>query len=111
MGKEGWQAPKERQEEMKIEQKAVRGIFDNVPYSVDYGVYTLYVERLQGDGKFNVLQTFQQKGLYSTYNGIPLGGRGHHPAHAVIEDAVKWLSAGGLSDPTRGSNLMPNTTP
>jgi hypothetical protein len=111
MGKEGWQAPKERQEEMKIEQKAVRGIFDNVPYSVDYGVYTLYVERLQGDGKFNVLQTFQQKGLYSTYNGIPLGGRGHHPAHAVIEDAVKWLSAGGLSDPARGSNLMPNTTP
>jgi hypothetical protein len=79
--------------------------YDRVPYSVDYGIYTLLVERQMGDGRFNVLHTFQQKGLYSTYYGIPLGGRGHHPAHAVIEDAVKWLSAGGLSDPTQGSGL------
>jgi hypothetical protein len=85
--------------------------YDKVPYSVDYGIYTLSVERLQRDGKFNVLHTFQQKGLYSTLYGIPLGGRGHHPAHAVIEDAVKWLSAGGLSDPTQGSNLVPKTVP
>ena len=81
--------------------------YEKVPYSVDYGIYTLLVERPQGDGKFKILQTFQQKGLYSTYYGIPLGGRGHHPAHAVIEDAVKWLSAGGLSDPNQSSNLIP----
>jgi hypothetical protein len=81
--------------------------YDQVPYSVDYGIYTLLVERPQSDGKFKVLQTFQQKGLYSTYYGIPLGGRGHHPAHAVIEDAVKWLSSGGLTDPNQNSNLIP----
>lgn len=81
--------------------------YDNVPYSVDYGIYALFVERPQSDGKFKVLQTFQQKGLYSTVYGIPLGGRGHHPAHAVIEDAVKWISAGGLNDPTQGSILIP----
>jgi hypothetical protein len=31
--------------------------------------------------------------------GVPLGGRGHHPVKALIEDAVKWLHAGGLEDP------------
>jgi Tfp pilus assembly protein PilE len=81
--------------------------YDEVPYSLNYGIYALYVERPQGDGSFKVLQTFQQKGLYMTYAGIPLGGRGHHPAHAVIEDAVKWLSGGGLNDPTQGSVLTP----
>jgi hypothetical protein len=83
--------------------------YDNVPYSVDYGIYALFVERPESDGKFKVLQTFQQKGLYSTVYGIPLGGRGHHPAHAVIEDAVKWISGGGLSDPNQRSNLVPET--
>lgn len=77
------------------------------PYSVDYGIYTLLVERTQPDGTILTLQTFQQKGLYNQIYGIPLGGRGHHPSHAVIEDAVKWLSAGGLTDPNQGSNLIP----
>jgi hypothetical protein len=81
------------------------------PYSVEYGIYTLMVERIHPDGSLTTLQTFQQKGLYYQIYNVPLGGRGHHPAHAVIEDAVKWLSAGGLSDPTQGSNLMPRTTP
>jgi hypothetical protein len=75
-------------------------------YSVDYGIYTLLVEGQQSEGKFKILQTFQQKGVYSTYYVIPLGGRGHHPVHAVIEDAVKWLSAGGLTDPNQNSNLL-----
>jgi hypothetical protein len=81
--------------------------YEKVPYSVEYGIYTLIVERPQSDGRFSVLQTFQQKGLYSMYYGIPLGGRGHHPSHAVIEDAVKWLSGGGLNDPTQRSVLTP----
>jgi hypothetical protein len=76
------------------------------PYSVEYGIYTLMVERTHPDGSMTTLQTFQQKGLYSQIYNVPLGGRGHHPAHAVIEDAVKWLSAGGLSDPTQGSSLV-----
>ena len=77
------------------------------PYSVDYGIYTLIVEKAKPDGTIVTLHTFQQKGLYNQIYGIPLGGRGHHPAHAVIEDSVKWLSAGGLTDPNQGSNLIP----
>lgn len=69
-----------------------------VPYSFEYGIYTLSVERRRSDGQFDVLHRFRQKGLYSTLYGIPLGGRGHHPVHTVIEDAAKWLSSGGLTD-------------
>jgi hypothetical protein len=83
--------------------------YDHVPYSVDYGIYSLFVERPESDGKFRILHTFQQKGLYSTLYGVPLGGRGHHPTHAVIEDAVKWISGGGLNDANQGSNLLPES--
>ncbi len=69
-----------------------------VPYSFEYGIFTLSVERKRNDGKFDVLHKFQQKGIYNTLYGIPLGGKGHHPAHAVIEDAVKWVNDGGLTD-------------
>jgi glucose/arabinose dehydrogenase len=81
-----------------------------VPYSVDYGIFTLAVERRGSDGKFEVAQRFQQKGLYNTLYGIPLGGRGHHPAHAVIEDAVKWVSAGGLTDPNQSASQPADST-
>jgi hypothetical protein len=74
-----------------------------VPYSVDYGIYTLSVERRRDDGKFDVLHRFQQKGLYNTLYGIPLGGKGYHPLHAVIEDATKWVSDGGLTDPKQSA--------
>jgi hypothetical protein len=73
-----------------------------VPYSFEYGVFTLSVERRQDDGRFQVAHRFQQKGLYHTLYGIPLGGRGHHPVHAVIEDAAKWANAGGLTDSRQG---------
>ena len=72
-----------------------------IPDSFDYGIYTLAVERRVTSGKFEVARTFQQNGLYKTLDGIPLGGRGHHPVHAVIEDAVKWLNAGGVTDPNQ----------
>ena len=72
-----------------------------VPYSVEYGIYTLSVERRRSDGQFDVAHRFQQKGLYNTLYGIPLGGKGHHPVHAVIEDAAKWVSRGGLADATQ----------
>lgn len=73
-----------------------------VPYSVQYGIFTLSVERIRSDGNFDVVHRFQQKGLYNTLYGIPLGGRGHHPVHAVIEDATKWVGSGGLTDPKQG---------
>ena len=70
-----------------------------VPYSVDYGVYTLSIESKSSDGTYRVHHRFQQKGLYTAlYGFIPIG-KGHQPVHAVIEDAVKWIHAGGLSDP------------
>jgi hypothetical protein len=67
------------------------------------------VERRDSDGKLEVAHRLQQKGLYNTLYGIPLGGRGHHPVHAVIEDALKWVNAGGLTDPKQ-SILQPGET-
>ncbi|MGA2878774.1 MAG: hypothetical protein ABSG13_07475 [Bryobacteraceae bacterium] len=73
-----------------------------VPYEKDYGVFTMTVERKSADGNFLALHRFQQKGLYATWYGIPLGGRGHHPVHALLEDAAKWIAKGGLTDPLQG---------
>lgn len=70
-----------------------------VPYSVKYGIFTLTVETKQPGGQWKALHRFQQDGLYNTFYGIPLGGRGHHPVHSVIEDAAKWIHGGGLNDP------------
>jgi hypothetical protein len=72
-----------------------------VPYSFEYGKYMLTVETFGTDGKPVVRRRFAQDGIYRTMYGIPLGGRGHHPAKALIEDAVKWIHAGGLDDPTQ----------
>ena len=68
-----------------------------VPYSFEYGIYTLSVEEKRSDGSFTVLHRFQQKGIYRTMYGIPLGGKGHHPLHAVIEEAAEWINKGGLA--------------
>lgn len=74
-----------------------------VPYSVDYGIYTLSVQRRRMNGQFDVAHRFQQKGLYMALWGvIPLGGRGHHPLHALISDAVKWVDQVGLADQGQG---------
>lgn len=73
-----------------------------VPYTVEYGIYTLSIERRRSDGTFQVEHRFQQKGLYNRLYGIPLGGRGHHPVHAIVEDAARWIDRGGLLDQTQG---------
>ena len=70
-----------------------------VPYDVKYGIFTLALEQAQPGGKWKVLRRFQQDGLYPTWAGIPLGGKGHHPTHTVIEAAAKWIHEGGLSNP------------
>jgi hypothetical protein len=70
-----------------------------IPYDVDYGVFTLTVQIAQPEGKWKPLHRFQQKGLYNTYLGIPLGGKGHHPVHTVLEEAAKWIHEGGLTNP------------
>ena len=73
-----------------------------VPYSFEYGKFMLTVETFGADGKPIVRRRFQQNGIYRTMYGVPLGGRGHHPAKALIEDAVKWIHTGGLDDPLQG---------
>jgi len=70
-----------------------------VPYSFEYGKFMLIIEEVTPDGKAIPRHIFQQDGIYRVIYGIPLGGRGHHPVEALIEDAVKWIHAGGLEDP------------
>jgi hypothetical protein len=81
-----------------------------VPYSFDYGIYTLSVERQLPDGKYVVLHRFEQKGIYNTLYGVPLGGKGHHPAHAVIEEAAEWISRGGLAEAERTITVAPTAS-
>jgi TPR repeat protein len=75
-----------------------------VPYSFEYGIFTLSVERRESNGNLDVVHSFQQRGIYHTLYGIPLGGRGHHPVHAVIEDAAKWVNDGGLTGSSQPLN-------
>lgn len=70
-----------------------------VPYTVPYGIYTLTVETSEGSDKWKARHRFQQRGLYHTLYGIPLGGKGHHPNRTVIEEAMKWIHEGGLTNP------------
>jgi hypothetical protein len=65
-----------------------------VPYSVEYGKYMLTVETIGAEGNPVVRRRFEQDGSA----GASLGRRGH-PAKALVEDAVKWIHAGGLDDP------------
>lgn len=82
-----------------------------VPYSFEYGIFTLSVERQQKDGSYVVLHRFQQKGIYHTLYGVPLGGKGHHPAHAVIEEAAQWINSGGLTQAERFAAQSAAPTP
>ncbi|MGA8530917.1 MAG: hypothetical protein WB622_14470 [Acidobacteriaceae bacterium] len=70
-----------------------------VPYSFEYGRYLLTVESMGPNNSVTVRHRFQQDGIYRTLYGIPLGGRGHHPEKALVEDAVKWIHQGGLNNP------------
>lgn len=72
--------------------------YSAVPYSFDYGKYMLAVETLGAGDKVTVHHRFAQDGIYHTLYGVPLGGRGHHPEKALIEDAIKWIHNGGMED-------------
>lgn len=86
-----------------------------VPYSFEYGIYTLSVERQQKDGSYLALHRFQQRGIYHTLYGIPLGGKGYHPARAVIQEAAEWINTGGLAEAEKLSSQsaapVPSQTP
>jgi len=50
-----------------------------VPYSFEYGIYTLSVQRRKSAGTFATTHRFQQTGIYNRLYGIPLGCRGPTP--------------------------------
>jgi len=66
-----------------------------VPYSVDYSVFLLDIEKQESDGTFRILRTLDQKGFYSTIYGIGYG-KGKHPITNVIDAGAKWLHENNL---------------
>ena len=72
-----------------------------VPYTVDYSVFILDIEREQPDGSFKVLRTFDQKGLYHTIYGIGYG-KGKHPIPNVIEAGAKWVHDDYIGEKSSG---------
>jgi hypothetical protein len=69
-----------------------------VPYEVEYNSFTLTVERKAPDAAFEALRRFRVDGLYNTAYGFSWG-KGKHPIQNVMEDAIKWIHEGGLSNP------------
>jgi hypothetical protein len=67
-----------------------------VPYEMNYDVLYLSVEEGKADGTWQVRHNFSGKTLHPTLYGFCT--RNCHPGYALIEDAVRWLHDGGLSD-------------
>jgi len=72
----------------------------SVPYDVDYDRLYLSVEQEQSDGGWKVMHNFSGKTLHPTLYGICT--RNCRPSYALIENAVKWLHDGGLTDAKQG---------
>jgi hypothetical protein len=68
-----------------------------VPYSVDYSVFLLDIEKQQPDGSFRIVRTLDQKGLYHTIYGIGYG-KGKHPITNVIDAGARWLHENNLGN-------------
>jgi hypothetical protein len=68
-----------------------------VPYSVDYSVFILDIEKQQPDGSFKIVRTLDQKALYNTIYGIGYG-KGKHPIPNVIDAGAKWLHENNLGN-------------
>jgi hypothetical protein len=66
-----------------------------VPYTADYSVFILDIERPQPNGSFKIVRTLDQKGLYNTIYGIGYG-KGKHPVTNVIVAAAQWLHENNL---------------
>ena len=68
-----------------------------VPYSVDYSVFILDIEKQQADGTYRILRTLDQKGLYNTIYGIGYG-KGKHPIPNLLDAGAKWLHENNLGN-------------
>ena len=70
-----------------------------VPGRINYGLYTLTVETREGPGKWKARRRCQQGHLYRV---VSPKDKGPHPDRTVIEEAVKWVYEGGLTNPLEG---------
>ena len=68
-----------------------------VPEAVDYDKLILSIEKIGPDKKVIALHNFAGKTLHPTMYGLCTGNC--HPAHKLIESAMKWIHEGGLNDP------------
>jgi hypothetical protein len=68
----------------------------STPVEFDYPICRLTIEHLE-NGKATPLHVVSRDGLCPTYAGFCVANR--HPWLGAIEDAVKWIAAGGLNDP------------
>jgi hypothetical protein len=70
-----------------------------VPYSVNYDSLVLTLELPRHDGTYKTVHCFAHDNLCYSYFGQCISNR--HPGRHLIEQAVKWIQGGGLSDPNR----------
>jgi hypothetical protein len=70
------------------------------PVQFDYPIFTLSIEKKQPDGSLKVMHNVERKGLCPTIAFTCVANR--HPDIGIIEDAVKWIHGGGLTDPKQG---------
>jgi hypothetical protein len=87
----------------------VRGTEDTrtqtaVPYSVGYEDMILSLEVKQPDGTWKVRHNFTHNTLGNAYYGIKVSNR--HPTQELVEQAIKWIYDGGLTDPRQ--SMMPS---
>lgn len=69
----------------------------SVPYEFDYQKLYLSIEQKRADGTWEVMRNFGNSGLCPTLAGFCVSNR--HPAQTMLENAIKWLHSGGLTDP------------
>lgn len=68
-----------------------------VPYSVAYQDMILSVETAEPDGTWKVRHNFAHNTLGRAFYGVKVSNR--HPNQELIEQALKWVHDGGLTDP------------
>lgn len=75
----------------------------SVPYDVDYDRLYLSIMVKQPDGSWKVVHNFAGKTLHPTYYGLCT--HNCHPTYKILEQALDWLSKGGLNDASQ--SVMP----
>ena len=71
-----------------------------VPYEAKYGIFTLTVMQKKQDEHPVPLRRFALDGLYRCAYGL-CWGKGKHPVPNVMEEAIKWIHEGGLTNPAQ----------